>query len=58
MTITPLDPEAEHWVLLAQFGSDSDAKMTWGEEGALYWLIRSEDLAARRFGEARLILQG
>lgn len=54
----PLDQEAERWVLLAQFGSDSDAKMTWGEEGALYWLIRSEDLAAHRFDEARLIVQG
>ncbi|AZP23740.1 DUF1963 domain-containing protein [Streptomyces aquilus] len=53
----PLDQEAERWVLLAQFGTDSDAKMTWGEEGALYWLIRSEDLAAHRFDEARLIVQ-
>ncbi|MER6562300.1 YwqG family protein [Streptomyces sp. NPDC001027] len=54
----PLDQEAERWVLLAQFGSDSDAKMTWGDEGALYWLIRSEDLAAHRFDLARLAVQG
>ncbi|MDG5808919.1 YwqG family protein [Streptomyces ossamyceticus] len=53
-----LDQEAERWVLLAQFGSDSDAKMTWGDEGALYWLIRSEDLAAHRFDQARLTVQG
>jgi|SRR2546423_4963159 len=53
----PLDQEAERWVLLAQFDSDSDAKMTWGDEGTLYWLIRSEDLAARRFDQARLTVQ-
>lgn len=53
-----LDQEAKRWVLLAQFGSDSEAKMTWGEEGALYWLIRLADLAAHRFDEARLIVQG
>lgn len=53
----PLDQEAERWVLLAQFGSDSDAKMTWGDEGTLYWLIRSEDLAAHRFDQARFTVQ-
>lgn len=54
----PLDQEAERWVLLAQFGSDGDARTTWGDEGALYWLIRPEDLAARRFDRARLTVQG
>lgn len=53
----PLDREAERWVLLAQFGSDSAAGMTWGDEGALYWLIRPEDLAAHRFDRARLTVQ-
>ncbi|MDX3642120.1 DUF1963 domain-containing protein, partial [Streptomyces sp. MB09-02B] len=43
-----LDEEVEHRILLAQFGSDGDAKTTWGDEGTLYWLIRSEDLAAHR----------
>jgi hypothetical protein len=54
-----LDQEAERWILLAQFSSTSDASMTWGEEGALtlYWLIRREDLAARRFEQARLTAQ-
>ncbi|TQE24397.1 DUF1963 domain-containing protein [Streptomyces ipomoeae] len=54
----PLDQEAKRWVLLAQFDSDGDAKMAWGEEGALYWLIRPEDLAAQRFDQARLTVQG
>ncbi|MCC9711456.1 DUF1963 domain-containing protein [Streptomyces sp. MNU76] len=43
--------------LLAQFGADGDARTTWGDEGTLYWLIRAEDLAARRFDQARLTVQ-
>ncbi|MEE1793018.1 DUF1963 domain-containing protein [Streptomyces sp. BE308] len=46
------DQEAERWVLLAQFDSDSDARMEWGDAGTLYWLIRPEDLTAHRFGRA------
>lgn len=53
----PLDQEAERWLLLAQFGSDRDVKVSWGDEGTLYWLIRSEDLAAHRFDQARLTVQ-
>ncbi|MFJ8110316.1 YwqG family protein [Streptomyces sp. NPDC096132] len=53
----PLDREAERWVLLAQFDSDSDAHMTWGDAGTLYWLIRPEDLATHRFDRARLTVQ-
>lgn len=34
----PLDQEAERWGVLAQFDSDCDAKMAWGDEGTLYWL--------------------
>ena len=52
-----LDREAERWVLLAQFDSDTAARTAWGDEGALYWLIRSEDLAAHRFDQARLTMQ-
>ncbi|MES5824737.1 YwqG family protein [Streptomyces sp. RG80] len=54
----PLDQEAERWVLFAQFDSDQDAKTAWGEQGTLYWLIRPEDLAALRFDQARLTVQG
>ncbi|MGW4403639.1 YwqG family protein [Nonomuraea sp. NPDC004702] len=52
-----LDREAQRWILLAQFDSDSDAKMTWGDTGALYWLIRPEHLATHRFDQARLTMQ-
>ncbi|MFI7465072.1 YwqG family protein [Nonomuraea sp. NPDC049646] len=52
-----LDREAGGWVLLAQFDSDGDAKMSWGDTGALYWLIRPEHLAARRFDQARVTVQ-
>ncbi|MGV9313473.1 YwqG family protein [Streptomyces sp. NPDC003691] len=52
-----LDQETERWTLLAQFSSDSDARTTWADEGTLYWLIAPEDLAARRFDRARLVVQ-
>ncbi|MBE8475946.1 DUF1963 domain-containing protein [Streptomyces justiciae] len=53
----PLDDEAERWVLLAQFAGDHDADMMWGDEGTLYWLIRADDLAARKFDQVRLVIQ-
>ncbi|MFG3406624.1 DUF1963 domain-containing protein [Streptomyces sp. NPDC048142] len=43
-----LSEEASRWVLLAQFDSDDAADMMWGDGGALYWLIRPENLAERR----------
>ncbi|GII55652.1 hypothetical protein Pth03_40410 [Planotetraspora thailandica] len=47
-----LQEEAAGWVLLAQFDTDDRAGMMWGDVGALYWLIRLDDLAARRFDRA------
>ncbi|GII31621.1 YwqG family protein [Planotetraspora mira] len=47
-----LREEAGRWALLAQFDSDDRANMMWGDAGTLYWLIRPEDLAARRFDKA------
>jgi uncharacterized protein YwqG len=44
-----LHEEAQRWILLAQIDTDKRAGMTWGDCGALYWLIRPDDLAARRF---------
>ena len=44
--------EEAAWVLLAQFDSDDAANMMWGDVGTLYWMIRPEDLAARRFDKA------
>ncbi len=49
--------EADRLLLLAQFDSDDDADMAWGDGGCLYWLIRPEDLAARRFENALLTWQ-
>ncbi|QKV95301.1 DUF1963 domain-containing protein [Streptomyces sp. NA02950] len=49
--------EAEGWTLLAQFDSDGDAGMSWGDCGVLYWLIRPEHLAANRFDQAVLTWQ-
>ncbi|WP_101392080.1 YwqG family protein [Streptomyces sp. TLI_146] len=49
--------EAERWVLLAQFDTDDDADMMWGDCGALYWLIRPQDLAERRFDRAMCTMQ-
>jgi uncharacterized protein YwqG len=47
-----LAEEARGWLLLAQFDSDDTADMMWGDCGALYWLIRPQDLAERRFDRA------
>lgn len=47
-----LAAEERAWVLLAQFDSDHAARMMWGDVGTLYWMIRPEDLAARRFDKA------
>ncbi|OKJ57407.1 YwqG family protein [Streptomyces sp. CB02261] len=52
-----LSEEAGAWVLLAQFDSEDAADMMWGDAGALYWLIRPEDLAARRFDRAMFTWQ-
>lgn len=52
-----LSEEAGNWVLLAQFDSEDAADMMWGDAGALYWLIRPEDLAERRFERAMFTWQ-
>ncbi|MEW2143316.1 YwqG family protein [Micromonospora vinacea] len=52
-----LTSEASRWVLLAQFDSDDNATMMWGDVGMLYWLIRPDDLAARRFDRAMFTWQ-
>ena len=43
---------AAQLVVLAQIDTDDRNEMTWGDAGTLYWLIRPEDLAARRFDTA------
>jgi uncharacterized protein YwqG len=41
--------EMRRWRLLAQFRSDRPTGMDWGCGGMIYFWIREEDLAARRF---------
>ena len=55
----PVRATAEDWMLLAQIGSDMDpdAGLMWGDSGCIYVWIRREDLVARRFEAARIILQ-
>ncbi len=48
--------DARNWTLLAQFGTLSDAIM-FGDCGCIYFYIRKEDLAERRFDRIWLILQ-
>jgi len=44
-----LKPEAAAWELLLQVDSEENAGMMWGDTGRLYFLIRQNDLHARRF---------
>lgn len=52
-----LKREAAQWDLLWQIGSDDELGLVWGSYGALYILMRDEDLRACRFEHAWLILQ-
>ncbi|MFE5597039.1 YwqG family protein [Streptomyces sp. NPDC056549] len=52
-----LSEEAGDSVLFAQFDSEDAVDMMWGDAGALYWLIRPEDLAERRFERAMFTWQ-
>lgn len=53
--IAVADAAADRWVLLAQIDSDDD--MMWGDAGMLYWMIKADDLAAKRFDAARFTWQ-
>jgi uncharacterized protein YwqG len=52
-----LKPDAPNWLLLMQITSDKRAGMMWGDVGNLYVWIHRDALRARRFEEARVILQ-
>lgn len=52
-----LDKNAARWNLLMQVESNEDLGMMWGDLGRLYLWITDEDLQARRFDKAWLILQ-
>lgn len=48
---------APEWRLLLQVASEEDASMMWGDLGCLYYWMRQQDLAARSFENAWMILQ-
>jgi uncharacterized protein YwqG len=52
-----LEAGASDWVLLLQLDSDDGARIMWGDAGMLYFWIRRQDLAARRFDRTWLTLQ-
>ncbi len=52
-----LAPGATQWRLLLQVDSDDAAGMMWGDVGRIYYWMHEDDLAARNWARARLILQ-
>ena len=52
--IHELEAGVKDWRLLLQIGSDRNGpNWTWGDMGRLYFCIRDDDLAARRFEKSR-----
>jgi uncharacterized protein YwqG len=45
------------WILLLQLDTDDETGMMWGDSGMLYFWIKQDDLAARRFDNCWMILQ-
>jgi uncharacterized protein YwqG len=52
-----LEAGASDWILLLQLDSDDGAQVMWGDMGMLYFWIRRQDLATRRFDRAWFTLQ-
>lgn len=52
-----LERDMYDWRLLLQVDSDEQLGATWGDVGRLYYMIRKDDLAARRFEACWLIMQ-
>ena len=48
---------AAEWRLLFQLDSDDNAEMMWGDSGMLYFMIRRDHLAERRFDDVWMVLQ-
>src|SRR5262249_48908664 len=45
------------WMLLLQISSDDGPWMPWVDSGSLYYLIRKDDLIARRFERIACVMQ-
>jgi uncharacterized protein YwqG len=52
-----LEASRSEWKLLLQLDSDDDTYMMWGDCGRLYFWIRQDDLAAKRFENCWMVLQ-
>jgi uncharacterized protein YwqG len=52
-----LESGATDWILLLQVDSDDAIEWSWADGGRLYFWIRRQDLANRRFDAVRAILQ-
>ncbi len=52
-----LEPGADDWQLLLQLETDETAGWMWGDVGSLYYTIRQQDLADRRFEQIWMIFQ-
>jgi uncharacterized protein YwqG len=52
-----LRPGAADWILLLQLDTDDCPGCMWGDSGCLYFWIRKQDLAERRFDRVWTILQ-
>jgi len=52
-----LESGADDWVLLLQLDTDENANVMWGDCGMLYYWIRKDDLANRRFDNVWMTLQ-
>lgn len=55
--IEEFESKACEWILLLQLDSGGTANMMWGDCGRLYFWIRREDLAEKRFDKVWMILQ-
>lgn len=52
-----LEKGVKEWRLLLQIDSDENAGMMWGDVGRIYFWIRADDLANKRFDKVWMILQ-
>jgi len=52
-----LESGASNWQFLLEIGTDGNSKMMWGDAGSLYFWIKKQDLADRKFENCWMILQ-
>ncbi len=55
--VQPSPEDVHQWILLFQLDSDYEINTMWGDVGTLYFMIRREDLQARRFDQTWMELE-